>query len=158
MAALRNDSNITKIELFMLFPSYSGTLWCCSNKFRIDEIYTYSIRLEKELSSQRKSMEFSVCSGEWNNSGRKRRGQSSPGCLSDTLESFWASSWSRWDFRTEKFWSWAWKIWKMDAPNMYPRRMNAKEVLIRQDDEFIFPMADGTAKLSGRDYEFREPL
>ena len=112
MAALRNDSNITKIELFMLFPSYSGTLWCCSNKFRIDEIHTYSIRLEKVLSSQRKSMEFSVCSGEWNNSRRKRRGQSSPSCLSDALESFWASSWSRWDFRTEKFWSWAWKIWK----------------------------------------------
>ena len=40
----------------------------------------------------------------------------------------------------------------------YPRRINAKEVLIRQkDDEFIFPTADGTAKLSGRDYEFREP-
>ena len=33
-----------------------------------------------------------------------------------------------------------------------------KEVLIRQkDDEFIFPTADGTAKLSGRDFEFREP-
>ena len=26
-----------------------------------------------------------------------------------------------------------------------------------KDDEFIFPVADGTAKLSGRDYEFREP-
>ena len=33
-----------------------------------------------------------------------------------------------------------------------------KEMLIRQkDDEFILPFADGTAKLSGRDYEFREP-
>ena len=30
--------------------------------------------------------------------------------------------------------------------------------MIRQkDDEFIFPVADGTTKLSGRDYEFREP-
>ena len=30
--------------------------------------------------------------------------------------------------------------------------------MIRQkDDEFIFPFADGTAKFSGRDYEFREP-
>ena len=38
------------------------------------------------------------------------------------------------------------------------RRINAKEVLIRQkDDEFIFPFADGTAKFSGRDYDFREP-
>ena len=31
-------------------------------------------------------------------------------------------------------------------------------MLIRhKDDEFIFPLADGTAKLSARDYEFREP-
>ena len=35
---------------------------------------------------------------------------------------------------------------------------NAKEMLIRQKGyEFIFLSADGTAKLSGRDYEFREP-
>ena len=27
----------------------------------------------------------------------------------------------------------------------------------KKGDEFIFPIADGTAKLSGRDYEFREP-
>ena len=47
---------------------------------------------------------------------------------------------------------------KLDASNIYPLRINAKEVLIRQkDDEFIFPIADGTAKLSGRDNEFREP-
>ena len=31
-------------------------------------------------------------------------------------------------------------------------------MLIRQKgDEFIFPFADGTANVSGRDYEFREP-
>ena len=47
---------------------------------------------------------------------------------------------------------------KLDASDIYPRRINAKEVLIRQiDDEFIFQMADGTAKLSGRDHEFRVP-
>ena len=53
------------------------------------------------------------------------------------------------------------KIWKadilvadieelenMDASDIYPRRIHAKEV---------FPVADGTAKLSGRDHEFREP-
>ena len=46
----------------------------------------------------------------------------------------------------------------MDASDIHPRRINAKEVLIRQkDDEIMFPFADGTAKLSGRDYEFREP-
>ena len=33
-----------------------------------------------------------------------------------------------------------------------------QEVLKRQeDDEFIFPVAGGTANLSGRDFEFREP-
>ena len=47
---------------------------------------------------------------------------------------------------------------KLDETNIYPRRINAKELLIRQkDDEFIFPIADGTATLSGRDYEFRVP-
>ena len=34
----------------------------------------------------------------------------------------------------------------------YRRRINAKEVLIRQkDDSFMFSIADGTTKLSGRD-------
>ena len=47
---------------------------------------------------------------------------------------------------------------EFDASDIYRRRINAKEVLIRQkDDEFIFPIADGTARLSGRDHEFREP-
>ena len=40
---------------------------------------------------------------------------------------------------------------------IYPRRTNAEEVLITQkDEEFMFPVADGTARLSGRDYDFRE--
>ena len=44
------------------------------------------------------------------------------------------------------------------ASEIYPRRLNAKEVLIIQrDGEFIFPVADGPAKLSGRNYEFQEP-
>ena len=47
---------------------------------------------------------------------------------------------------------------RMDASDIYPGQINAKEVLIRRKgDEFIFPFADGTAKLPGRDYEFREP-
>ena len=47
---------------------------------------------------------------------------------------------------------------KFDASEIYPRRINAKDVLItHKGDEFIFPAADGTAKLSGGDYEFREP-
>ena len=36
--------------------------------------------------------------------------------------------------------------------------MNTREVLITQrDEEFVFPVADGSAKLSGRNYEFQEP-
>ena len=47
---------------------------------------------------------------------------------------------------------------KLDASETYPRRINVKEVLIRQkDDEFMFPRARGTAKLLRRDYGFREP-
>ena len=48
---------------------------------------------------------------------------------------------------------------KMDASEMFPRRINAKEVLMPQKgDYFIFPIARGTAKLLGRDHDFREPL
>ena len=40
---------------------------------------------------------------------------------------------------------------KLDASETYPRRLNAKEVLITlKDGEFMFPVADGSAKLSGR--------
>ena len=47
---------------------------------------------------------------------------------------------------------------KLDASEIYPRRINAKEVLITQKgEEFIFPVPDGTAKWPGRDYEFRAP-
>ena len=47
---------------------------------------------------------------------------------------------------------------KMDASEIYRRRINAKDVLITQKrGELIFPVADGTAKLSAIDYEFREP-
>ena len=47
---------------------------------------------------------------------------------------------------------------KMEASEIHPRRINAKEVLISQkEEEFIFPAADGTATLSGRDCEFPEP-
>ena len=46
----------------------------------------------------------------------------------------------------------------MDASDIYPRRINAKELFISQErEELIYPAADGTAKLSGRDCEFREP-
>ena len=48
---------------------------------------------------------------------------------------------------------------KLDALDIYPRKINAKEVLMTQkEEECIFPVADGTAKMSGRLYEFREPI
>ena len=47
---------------------------------------------------------------------------------------------------------------KLDASEIYPRRINAKEVLTPQRSDTIYlPVADRTAKLSGRDYRFREP-
>ena len=46
---------------------------------------------------------------------------------------------------------------KLDASEIFPRRLNAKEVLITHEDgEFVFPVADGSAKLSEGDYEFQE--
>ena len=48
----------------------------------------------------------------------------------------------------------------MDASEIHPRRVNAKEVLITHKDGenlyFLWQM-DGSAKLSERDYEFQEP-
>ena len=53
---------------------------------------------------------------------------------------------------------WDWRIEKLEASEIFPRRLNAKEVLItQQDGEFVFLVADGSAKLSGRDYEFQGP-
>ena len=48
---------------------------------------------------------------------------------------------------------------KSDSWKGFTRRTNAKEVLISQKgDECIFPAADGTAQLSGRDYGFRKTI
>ena len=46
---------------------------------------------------------------------------------------------------------------KLDASEIYPRRLNPKEVRTTHKDwEFVFLVADGSATLSGRDYEFQE--
>ena len=51
------------------------------------------------------------------------------------------------------------RIWKGDTLIAGLEESTRKKELIRQKgEEFIFPVADGTAKLSGRDYEFREPI
>ena len=45
---------------------------------------------------------------------------------------------------------------KMDAPELHARRPNAKEVLTpKKGDNFTFPIADGTVKLSGEDQVLR---
>ena len=46
----------------------------------------------------------------------------------------------------------------LDSSAILHRRIHAKELLITQkEDEVKFTVADGTAKLSGRDNEFRGP-
>ena len=46
---------------------------------------------------------------------------------------------------------------RLDVSEIYPRRLNAKEVLItHKDGEFVFPVADGSSTCSGRDYELQE--
>ena len=45
---------------------------------------------------------------------------------------------------------------QMDASEIYAKRLNAKEVLTPMNGEtFIFPIADGTVKLSGGDQVLR---
>ena len=45
----------------------------------------------------------------------------------------------------------------LDASEIHARRLNAKEVSMpEKGDNFVLPIADGTAKLLGRDHEFRE--
>ena len=42
----------------------------------------------------------------------------------------------------------------MDASEIYSKRLNAKEVIFpKENGKFIFPVADGRIKLSGRDQE-----
>ena len=54
-----------------------------------------------------------------------------------------------WNLRRRYSDCWDGRIEKFDASEIYPRRLNAKEVLITQKDrESIFPVADGSAKLS----------
>ena len=53
---------------------------------------------------------------------------------------------------------WGWRIGRFGVIEINFIRMNAKEVLVTQrDEEFVFLVADGSAKLSRRDYEFQEP-
>ena len=45
---------------------------------------------------------------------------------------------------------------KLGASEIHPRRLNAKEVLTHKHGECVFLVTDGSATLSGRDYEFQE--
>ena len=57
---------------FVVSELFKDTL-VYSSKSRIDETHTYSTRLERASLSLKKSMGFSVYSGEWNNSRKKKR-------------------------------------------------------------------------------------
>ena len=44
----------------------------------------------------------------------------------------------------------------MDASEIHANRLNAKEVItLESDEKLIFPVADGTVKISGGDQELR---
>ena len=44
----------------------------------------------------------------------------------------------------------------MDASEIYPKRLNAKEVIFpKENGKFIFPVADGRIKTLGGDQELR---
>ena len=44
----------------------------------------------------------------------------------------------------------------MDAPEIYSKRLSAKEAIFpKENGKFIFPAADGPIKLSGGDQELR---
>ena len=43
----------------------------------------------------------------------------------------------------------------MDASEIYPKRLNAKEVIFPKQGEFIFPIVNGRIKTSGEDQELR---
>ena len=73
-------------------------------------------------------------------------------------ESIFGMHWSRWNLERRHFVADIEELEKMGASEFFPRRINAKGVLIsHKGEELMFPIADGTGKLSGRDYEFREP-
>ena len=58
-----------------------------------------------------------------------------------------------WNLGKRYFWLLMLKIWKIWRHQNYFRRLNAKEVLITQrNEELVFPAADDSAKLSGRNY------
>ena len=66
MAVQRNGSNIAmRKKNSCYFRTIQGRSLWNSNKSRIDEIHTYSIRWERVPWPQRKFVVFPICSGEW---------------------------------------------------------------------------------------------
>ena len=73
----------------------------------------------------------------------------------------WKLSWLWTDregeFGNEISWYQTWKIWKIWMHQIFSLKNQSKGSIDQsKNDEFIFPIADGTAKLSGRHHEFRE--
>ena len=86
---------------FFLFTSCSRTLWWYSNKSRIDELHVYSLQLDGAHLPQMTFVGFSVYSGEWKNSGRKREWPGPTISLLCSFESLRKGP----GRRTSKFWS-----------------------------------------------------
>ena len=66
---------------------------------------------------------------------------------------------TRWESGKETYWSQTFEeLEEMDASELHARRLNAKEVLTPMKGEnFMFPVADGTVKISGGDQRLRTP-
>ena len=75
------------------------------------------------------------------------------------LVSVLALSWSRGEIGNEIFWLRFRKIWKSCTHQKFITEESTRKKYRyhRKGNEFIFPVADDTAKLSGSDHEFGEP-
>ena len=61
------------------------------------------------------------------------------------------------EFGKEIYWSQTLRSWKIWTSEIHVRRLNAKEIITpKRVTFFIFPSAEGTVKLSGRDQVFRK--
>ena len=60
-------------------------------------------------------------------------------------------------FGKEMFWLRIWKIWKSWTHQKFILEESTRKKYWQKGDDFKIPAADGTAKMSERDYEFREP-
>ena len=61
------------------------------------------------------------------------------------------------EFGKEMFWSQTLRSWKTWTRQKSGKPGRVRNLSPQRGENFIFSDADGTAELSGRDYEFRQP-